>query len=265
MRWMMPQGAADRIDRTLTGPRQLTRAIPAAGQDLIIVDYVEGVDVLDLPERADGPVVVYGGHRFLKDVLKHRPDLASGVFMDPEGTSHTAVLSRLGDRMLNADARVVPCGEAADRVSRGETLFVRPVMGDKAFAGAVFTPASHDALLDDPDIPVVVNTPQTLIAEYRFVIMDGDVVAGSQYRRDNKLDVRIDVDPACEAFAFAAAAIYAPMRAFVCDVAETPHGPRVVEYNSFSAAGLYACDGREIVKSMTRLLTLDVPCVADPC
>lgn len=253
MLWVMPEAAADRITRTLTGPRQLTRAIAEAGHELSVIPYAGDDDVLDLPHRDDVPVTLYGGHRFLEHALRERPDLAPTVFVDTVSTSHTVVLNRLGGRMLNADARTMPCAEAAARVQRDETLFVRPVRGDKAFAGGLFTPVRHDALLTDPDLDVVVAPPKQLIAEYRFVIIDGRVITGSQYRRDNKNDVRIDVNPACQDFAQEVVSHYAPLRAFVCDVAETPDGPRVVEYNSFSAAGLYACDGRIILKAIAEL------------
>ena len=255
----MPQAAADRLSSGPSGSRCLLGAITARGDALSIVPFEGGApDLSDIPEGAQ--VMVYGGHPFLHATRQARPDLSTGIFHDPETVGHDRVTAALGEMSLNAGGRIGTVPEAIERVRSGESVFLRPVAGDKSFPGAVFGPGQMKSLLDlDRDAGVVIAEVVPIIAEYRFIVADGAVVTGSQYRRDNVMDIRIDTHPGAEETAMIAAGEYHPMRVFTCDVAETPRGFKVVEYNSFSASGLYACDGRAILEAAARIIPAPVP------
>lgn len=254
MIWLLTEGAASRIAQAPFGPLRLTDAARAAGHQVITTRWAEGgADFSGIPEGA--PCALYGSHRFLSFAAAARPDLAPGVFWGPIPCGHAAVSAALGPMMLNAAARVLPLSEARTLLRDGEPLFLRPERSDKGFAGAVFNGPS-EALANLPgDLTVVAAPVAKIRAEYRFIIVDGQVRAGSQYARGGMMDVRVDSDPECAAFAQSAADAYAPLGAFVCDVADTPDGPRVIEYNGFGSAGLYACDCRPVVKSLAAFLS----------
>lgn len=207
---------------------------------------------LSVIPRISGPCVLYGGHEMLARVQEHRPDLRSGLFWDPDAHGHDVVTSYLGELSLNASARILSRDAVLDELTQGAPLFLRPVRGDKSFNGHVARPG--DPLHSVPEGRMVAGPVFEITAEYRFIVVDGVPVTGSQYRRDGRLDVRIDVCPNCQDAARRAAQIYSPLRVFTCDVAETPKGPKIVEYNSFSASGLYACDGRSIVRHVSSVV-----------
>lgn len=253
MFWLMPEGAAARVNASPFGPRRLTDAALAAGHRVVTTRWDgAGADLSAVPRGA--ACALYGAHRFLLFAAGERSDLAPGVFWGPDLCGHPAVSARLGEIMLNAGAESLSAAEALGRLRRGARLFLRPERSDKAFAGAVFR--GEDARISglDPDLRVVAAPVAEIRAEYRFVVVRGRVVTGSQYARGGLTDVRVDFDPDCAALAQRAAGLYAPLTAFVCDVAETPAGPRVVEYNGFGSAGLYACDCRPVVTEIAEAL-----------
>lgn len=251
--WIVSRQAAFRLAGLRTGRRDLLEAIPASGGILSIAEW-DGIEAV-LPSEAGTAgqqVAVYGGHPFLEAVKRQRPEWSGGIFHDPDLLSGQAVIRAIGPLALNSHSSLMCLREAREMVLAGESLFLRPDRADKTFAGRVFTRKDLDLLPDDPDLAVIASAPREIFAEYRFVVVDREVVTGSQYARAGKLDVRVDVDPACRAVAKQAACLYAPVPAYVCDVAETPEGPRVVEYNSFSAAGLYACDASAIADALAQ-------------
>lgn len=251
--WIMPIGAARRLQALPTGPRGLLSAIAQARDTLHTLEWALDTPTLSgrLPSPIPGPAAVYGAHPFLAQVWSERPDLHRAIWWDTHAHSHQAVAARLGTRMLNAQARITTRAEFLDRFDPRRPCFVRPDANAKAANGGVID--SWGAARALPNVPLVVAPLRPILAEYRFIIAQGQVCTGSQYRRAGQMDVRIDTAPAAADLAQEAAGLYSPLPLFVCDVADTPEGTRVVEYNAFSASGLYACDGRAIVAAVHAL------------
>jgi hypothetical protein len=165
-------------------------------------------------------------------------------------------------RMLNGDSVVVAFKDA--RLDR--PAFVRPVDDSKYFAGAVFEPDAFNAwvrkvaVLDEDvgssltgDTRVQICAPKTIYAEYRFWVVDGDIVTQSAYRRGGRSYFASDVDERCAAYVREIVAIWQPARAFVVDIGDTPDGLRIVEINTINAAGFYAGDIQAIVLALEAL------------
>ena len=141
-------------------------------------------------------------------------------------------------------------------------MFVRPNSGFKTFAGTVLdigrnldvdvkTLDQHTSVM--PETLVLYSTAFPLEGEFRFVIADKQVIAGSEYRWDGKLDVRRDWPQSCWDLAQKVADHEWQVDiAYTCDVALLDGEPRIVELNSFSSAGLYACDLERVVDGVSR-------------
>jgi ATP-grasp domain, R2K clade family 3 len=82
-------------------------------------------------------------------------------------------------------------------------------------------------------------------------VVDGRVVASSQYRSNGRLKVTGEVPPEVTRFAGEMAARYAPAPVFVLDVGAVAAGLRVVETNCFNSAGFYWCDLYAIARAIT--------------
>ena len=106
---------------------------------------------------------------------------------------------------------------------------------------------------DDPDLPILVAPCLAVGEEWRFVIVDGNVVEGSGYLATGRS--ALVAVPLAAAWAFAgmvAQACDAPQSVYVMDVAQVEGELRVLELNPFSGADLYACDRAAIVRALAR-------------
>lgn len=220
-------------------------------------------EVADHPDQC---VVLYGSHQFVR-AINTNGRFQPGMLGVNNRTHASAYMSNLPlDWFLNRDAVFMTWAMFKRRARElfydhdTNALFIRPDSGFKAFAGQVVHYGTIDEdikTLDElsgvmDETMILVNTTQELLGEFRFVIADGKVIAGSEYRWDGKLDIRRDWTPECEALAQSVADH--PWQvdiAYTCDVALLEHGVKVIELNGFSCAGLYACDLDKVVKGVS--------------
>jgi hypothetical protein len=208
----------------------------------------------------EGPVFVCGSTGLRR--VARRKGWTPGYFDD--NLDYRLLLEHYGDLMLNDDAHVSTLRAA--RFDR-DTAFIRPVSDDKQFAGQLMSQtefaewrqrvlalereSAYTTLTGDDMI--VVAGPKTLYAEYRFYVVDGQVVTGSLYKRGNHVHYDSHVDDHVTAFAQACTERWQPNRAFCLDVADTPDGLRVLEINAINSSGFYACDMGKFVHAINAL------------
>lgn len=146
----------------------------------------------------------------------------------------------------------------------GERVFVRPDSPLKPFSGRVLdregiTRASldHGFYYDDDALRIVVAPAVSINAEWRLVVVNGAVVAGSDYTPQGRVGgAPISAEhPAWEYAIDVAARLEAPDPAYVLDICESEEGTHVLELNPFSGADLYGCDRTAIVRAIHQLLS----------
>uniref|UniRef100_UPI000D39D591 ATP-grasp domain-containing protein n=1 Tax=unclassified Variovorax TaxID=663243 RepID=UPI000D39D591 len=169
-------------------------------------------------------------------------------------------LGHWGERMLNFDSRVVPFKHVP---LLAEPTFLRPIDDSKYFAGKVFMPEEfngwkhkvvdlghdHGTALSG-DTLVQICRPKTLYGEYRFWVVNGEIVTRSMYKRGDKVVYASDVDERFDGFVRQCVAAWQPHRAFVIDVCDTPLGMKIVEINTVNAAGFYAGNVQSLVLAL---------------
>jgi len=157
-------------------------------------------------------------------------------------------------KMFKARARELFYDQDTDR------LFVRPDSGYKSFAGQVVNYGTLEEDIKTIDqLSGVMDETMIMIApchdikgEFRFVVADGKVVAGSEYRWDGRLDIRRDWTPECEELARKVAEHdWQVDIAYTCDVALLEDSVKLVELNGFSCAGMYACDLNKVIPAVS--------------
>ncbi len=165
-------------------------------------------------------------------------------------------------------------------------LFVRPTSGKKPFPGGVVSLDTAAAMRDGGTLPgfgfiphgtpCVVAPARPVGREWRFVMVAGRVVCGSRYSSAGEEDVALPWPDEAAAMAEAVAVRLSAARCvvdacFTVDIAERPRytppdgGRRMhdrvvdpdadlclMEINSFSCAGLYACDTESVVHHVGR-------------
>lgn len=121
------------------------------------------------------------------------------------------------------------------------------------------------------DTPVAIASPKKLLHEYRFFIVDGKVLAGSQYRLSGEKVTRRclwkTIDPSdatgylhdavALSTAEAAAEAYNPATAYSLDIAVVDEGAsfpicKIIEINCINHSGFYAAYMGPVIKELER-------------
>lgn len=173
--------------------------------------------------------------------------------------------------LLNEDAEMHPFGKVPDFTGR---RFIRPLDDSKVFAGTVIDGADFktwkesvisiqdefSTLTGDTEI-LIAPVQEEIECEFRFFVIDKQIVTGSQYREfgyTRKRIVNIDQENgdsrANRALAFARQMVarWCPAKHFVIDVCMVGMMGtlKVVEINSLTSSGFYDCDTRAIVMAL---------------
>jgi ATP-grasp domain, R2K clade family 3 len=174
--------------------------------------------------------------------------------------------AHLGPFLLNRDYTLLPIAEAIRlapqlfaRHSSGGQVFVRPDSVDKSFTGTLTDLASFGdkffGTAFDPESVVVIARPRKLTYEWRLIVGNGRVIAGSQYRDANGPTEK----PGCpdEVLRFAETILdsvaWRPAPMFIMDVCDSEDGLRLLELNSFGCSGHYSAGLEKIVASASEL------------
>lgn len=170
--------------------------------------------------------------------------------------------------LLNDDYVCVPFYKIKEAVELCEwhDVFIRPLSGHKTFTGFVATLENIEFELKStmsltscyPETMCLISSAKNIYAEYRFLIGNKEIIDGSEYRWDNKLDIRHDYDMECYDLAKKMANhSWQPDTVYVCDVAQTGVGPKIIELNAFSSSGLYAMDKKKVVEKVSDIAIKD--------
>ena len=244
----------------------LVQILQDRGHEVFQCAFFKNTPLPEIPFREEDCVVVYGSHQFNRAIRAVR-NFQPGSLGLVDRTEVNAYMSNLPlEWMLNREGVMTTWAQFQQRrdfwfrIFPGSRVFVRPNSGFKVFTGTTVSDAEWDNDILGlekctgvmSETPMMVAPAQEILGEFRFVVADRKVVAGSEYRWDNVLDIRRDWPEECHALAEQVAGH--PWQvdvAYTCDVALTPEGAKVVELNSFSCAGLYACDLEKVVDGVS--------------
>lgn len=190
-----------------------------------------------------------------------------GVFATIENYRCSHYFAHLGRFLLNRDYVMLPfaeLGRCADFLfeicGRNGQIFIRPDSPLKIFTGQVATRETFEKDLEfmgfyefPRESLVVVSSPKLIDCEWRFVVANQTVVAGSHYR-ERGIGIRsTDVDPAAWRLAEEIVTTgFAPDPVWVLDVCRTQAGEyALLEIGAFSFAELYACDQLAVVRAIS--------------
>lgn len=229
-----------------------------------------------VPEaRPQHPYVVCFGSYSMRHLAK-KMGWTPGVF-DLFDQNFAVQRQHWGRMMLNYDSVIAEF----KNVHLDETAFVRPIDDSRYFAGKVFEPEEFNdwvhrvAVLREDcgnsltgETLIQVCKPKKIYAEYRFWIVDGQVITSSLYKRGNRVVFDSHVDDHVHRFVDEVLRTedqqkditlsvvprgWMPARAFVLDVCETPEGMKIVEINTINSAGFYAADVTRLVLAIDQM------------
>lgn len=238
-----------------------------------LTEFSEEIEYLFSPPPADAFVIPYGSTKL---TALARQLGWEGLFYDESTFCVDAWVQHRHD-MLNQEVEILSVADVERRftsVDEDEYFFIRPVADLKAFtgcvvsarelahfstshhAGSAFGSGIHYAKEFTLDTACAVSSAKEIQAEYRFFIVDHEVVDGSLYhaRRTRRL-AHVGSDWAVMQAARDMVRGWLPHDVCVMDVAEIDGALQrfqVIEFNTFNSSGFYEHDIREIATAVTR-------------
>lgn len=204
-----------------------------------------------------GPLVYYGGWNALADI-RRRGVATPGPFAwcDFDKFKCSVYYRELRGFIAQEDVRFLELSQLDEGAFGDDArLFIRPDDNEKTFCGQLVDRDLCFAFVRDVaaggDLRIVVARPQPIRREWRVVIVAGEAVSASQYKRGPAVEIAAGSPPGVRDFAEEVAAAWSPHPVFVVDVCELAgRGYRVMEIGPFNYAGLYRCDLGPIVDAI---------------
>lgn len=230
-----------------------------------------------IPDNSD-QCVIFQGSLNLARQLRREKKWIPGVWCNLDNFKRSMYYPYFGEYLLNRDYNFIPVFDLKRRKDelyhkfgwRG-CLFICPDSGFKTFSGKVVKFEEFDADYEwmkefsNRDSMALISTPKYMSTEYRFVICNKKVITGSVYRKSENLEynpLNLSHGRDIDAFNYAQARCsidWEPDPIYIMDVCNLSSAryrhPKfeIIELNSFSCSGLYACDLDIVVEKATEL------------
>jgi hypothetical protein len=167
--------------------------------------------------------------------------------------------------ILPANQLVNDADEQLRIIGSPERFFVRPDSPLKPFSGRVLNreELSLEALdygfyYDDPAIQVVIAPEVRIMREWRYIVIDKHIVAGSGYEAAGRTSLsEASTDSTWQFAGEVAQAIPSPERVYVLDICEIDGKYHLLEINPFSGADLYASESISIIRAVSEVVCED--------
>lgn len=168
--------------------------------------------------------------------------------------------------MLNRDTIIMSLSAARLVLPTKPQWFIRPADDSKIFAG--HTAPSDQSLIwidrlmandcygIDGNTLVALSSPKVIDMEWRYFIVEGQIITGSSYRRSDSTFRYRETDPAVLREAQELANHWLPHECCVMDVALWKDKVHVVEFNELNSSGFYDHDVTALVRAVSEYARL---------
>lgn len=253
----------------------LKKEVEIQGHEVLYLDDYEpfgdfnGVKTFDIEE----PVIVQGSIQFIKQLQREKL-FYYGEWCKWDEFRCQEYYAQLGEYIVNQDYMMMPLIEAHRRQNElleifNGNFFIRPDAGDKGFTGMVITGVQDlnsesravntwkNIIRDHYKETLVVVAPvRTILNEWRMVVVDKEIITGSHYKENGKLNILSEEHAPQEVFDFAAKVRktkWAPAPVWIMDICRTKDGNlHLLEIGAFNCAGLYGCNLSKIVSRVSK-------------
>jgi len=235
----------------------MVQALELEGHVPHLVRLTKGTDIPAIPDLPDeGPIVCHG-QGFITRAL-HHPRLKQGLFFNPEKFRWSAFRSGWEGALLSSDGRVMALADAKEFLKDGATAFVRPDSDTKVFDGGVYDVHALASAADQAcaplTTPVIVASPCTIQAEWRFFIVAGEVVGCSEYRRWGRPSLDGAVPHIAIELAAELATRWSPAEVYCLDLASSDDRIGVLEANCFNGSRFYGAVVKRVLHAINEFV-----------
>jgi ATP-grasp domain, R2K clade family 3 len=260
MQWLVEQmGIARMPGAPDDNDDKIMRVLRETSRPFYEIKQVPFTEELIIDHRVDitKPTLIYGSTQIIEKVFR-RTGHKIETFFNCSWWDPFEWKCRRSD-MLNQDPWITTVAYLRDNWVT-EPTFVKS-MKVKALTGMVIYPDKHDRdcwLIEhselDGDDALVMASPVNIENEWRFFIIDGQIITGSMYRMDGhrrinppiSLETRQAVDEMIKG--------WMPNKNIVMDVAKLRTGEyKVIEFNGLAASGFYSSNVLDIIEAMEQV------------
>ena len=260
---------------------RLSTAIKNSGMNVLFFDDAKGISIDNFIKSKfnsiDDIVIFHGSLQHGKRVSN--TPVYPGIYLTLDNYECFKYYGYFGDNLLNSNYLMMGLNDVLRNKNRifdtfkTDFIFIRPSNGFKSFPGQTLPKENFEFEFNvlsksygglELDTLVVISPIQENEEEYRFIVIDNEVVSGSLYMdRNNRKEWSAYYDKLCEdqtAFDFAIkmSKIYQPDRAFAIDVCKLSSGEyKMIELNSFFCASMYGNDYEKVVNAVNNLCISD--------
>ena len=228
------------------------------GQRITLVKVVPFVGEIIPDIDTDDSVICFGTYSMRK--LAERKRWTPGVY-DIEWFPYQRLIDALGDSVLNHDATF---GNFGDILPTEDEFFIRPTHDGKEFAGKLMSSnqlkewqhriinlklQDNGTMLSEHTEVMCANIKK-IYNEFRFFVVGGKAVTGSQYKLGKRVVYSNADDMLYIAQEFVDRLIPDINQPYVLDLALTDDGYKVIELNTLNCSGFYACDMQKLVSTL---------------
>lgn len=213
-------------------------------------------------------VIFYGSFQLGRRILSET-NFIPALFLTLDNYEVYNYYGYYGDEMLNQDYILIGLNDILRNKNKlfnlfkTDKIFIRPSNGFKTFTGQLLPlnnfefefnvlMKSYGGLLNHL---VLISSMKNILEEYRFIIINNEVISGSLYMKDGVLiKEKNDLSDDILNYANKVAKLYSPDLAFTIDICKTDTGEfKVLEIGSFCCASLYNCDLYKVVNNINNL------------
>lgn len=210
--------------------------------------------------------VIFYGSLGLAKQLRSKAQWIPGIYYNIPVFNCHYYYGYLGNHLFNGNYIMLPYGDLLRRkeflfehLSSDRAIFLRPSRGDKIFTGKVVYKENYERDIEifdfnqiSPEEIIIAAEPRNIDKEWRFVVVEGKVITGSQYKENERSATEASYPQEAFDFAVKVAGEYNPDPVWVIDVCLTKSGEYgLMEVGCFSCAGLYKYNRDIIVKEVS--------------
>lgn len=242
---------------------ELVRQLEVQELDFQIVNVIPFSHEMDPDVNVDGKVFVFGATAMGK--IAKAKGWTPGYIDD--NINYHNLIDNYGGDVFNNDCVIVQLGKliTTSKLPQWPRIFVRPVNDGKSFAGMTMTwqelfdwerklweigyEENSGTTITAEDY-IVISSAKEIHSEYRFFVVDGKVITGSQYKLGDRVVYSNMVDKEVYRYAQQMVNIWSPNKAFAIDICRANDRFYVLEINAINSAGFYHCDMGKLVHAL---------------
>lgn len=216
-------------------------------------------------------IVLYGTVEFINQCNKLITG-TPGAFLNKNQLMFSHYACYYFDHLMNKDFEILPFGlikkawKENEPYSCGVPTFIRPNVVTKIFAGQTFVTVEDLENINKLEIVAdetlcIIASNKKILEETRFLVVNKKVITGSIYKQFGKIYIKGDYSESAKNYlqSILDNTNWVPDTVFIADIAlfqdmndcgYRPEEYGIIEFNSFSCAGLYDMNLDDVVKSV---------------